>query len=205
MKEERIQCETKEGKPLELGFNGTHWIAYDENGEKVGAPMIKMNDLKYSLGIDYDESAPVPEVVNKDEEPEIIRLNGKLKDGTEVKCLKDKYHWRCFNGEDKQIGQPFVELSILEKEIGIILTVKKTAAAVVGKGDIENTQDNEVDGEPICNEGKEETPEVGMQAGTNDVPAIASHPKIDEHIEEQDEACDEGCDGGELPCGGSSE
>jgi len=156
--------ETKDAGQVKIINNGTHFIAYNDKNEAVSQPWVAIESVKDELGIPYEGKEPAKEVPKEETpEPTVLRLNGTLIDGTEVKCVKDKYHWRCFDANDKQVGEPFIKFADLEKMVGITLTVKKTAAAVAGKGGREY-QDNKVDGEPICNEGKGETPEEAHEA-----------------------------------------
>lgn len=50
-----------------------------------------------------------------------LELMGKLADGTAVRIRKDATHYRAFNAEGEQVGQPFMHLDYLLQYVGITL------------------------------------------------------------------------------------
>ena len=182
---------TKDGIDVEIINNGTHYVARDADGMQVGLAWVMLASLKDELGIEYNKSAPASESSpdEKAENVKTIELQGKLADGTPVRCIKDKYYWRCFNKENKQLGEPFVDIEALKGEVGIELEISRTASADAGKPE-HSLDDSALGKEPV-------TDVADVETGTDDVPPPSQDDGQDDgQVEEAEQEDNTKCDGG---------
>lgn len=166
---------TKDGAEVKIVNNGTHFIAYDNENKAVSKPWIKIESLKDEIGIAYDkpktkESEAEEKAARKIEEPEpsVLEIQGKLEDGSKIKCVKKSTHWYAYDEDGRPVGQPWIKLNDLCEDIGLKTELQfgRTAAADEGRPE-HNHNDSPLGNPPVTDNAESEDEITGKDSDEN--------------------------------------